>query len=947
MTSGFSGFIGRQTELKKFEAALDNFTPDSPHIAFIYDTAEKLEDKGGIGKTKLVYEFLRIAQLPKYGKNFIVIDEVFDFYEAVNRDQMSRLSRLVRHLEEKTKTKAFDRFWKNVRDYYLKNVSIEKVLEDYWSGYNQMCEETGKKVIRFFDTFEAAEKTLNYLKESYRFIEDQILANSFIIISGRNQPNFNASIWSGFAEKIIHFPLQGFSNEEAKVYFQSAGFRELKDQQIAALNHKAQGRPILLALMVDYLRNILTVEALLQLEDKDFKERLVAFIRSFRNPPIDQAILAMAHLKHWCNKNFLQRFVDPKQNFEDNYQLLKSLSFVRSLGTQEEYVVLHDQMQEMVSDYILDKDFADGSFRREISEWAMTFYQEEIANYKKREEEFTQKHELGKYQVARDERFILKAEEWYHNLFVNRAQNINDFFFELYDPSLERGYLDYCFILLSHLEDLNKLLSLTAHTQNRIKMRAARLHAEKFYFTNNQYYRDEAGKLFEELLQEARKSGSNMFIGGVLCDYGALLFYLREMSEAEKVLQDSIDALQRELSPGNYDIYYFLGKSQNWLGYILYQQGRFTDSIKILEDAEKSLFTADRLVLEAPELKSKEDFRTLRREQIDAWIAQVRGNLCRIYREVGDIKKAIYYGESSLKRRKRLGNLREIVKGLNSLGLVYSRNEEMVRARELYDEAERFLQNVHDPILRGRILTNKATLLFKRDKFSDSLAKYTRKMLMAAKNDLELDADDLNEAKNLLIGVIKALENTNLRELATAYHNLGELFLLEEKYEEAINGFNNAVQVAKVENDTYTLLNSRQRLLQTAYLKEDTDRFYKFRQAFETDKKKLVGFEETARYVMRFYITVGDFYYDQLFTDDEAADFDENFRSAFQAYTEAILYTRSYAQGSAAFAQEVFAERIFELLKSKTISQDLRDELVQEWQQQGLDTKELQRYFDF
>lgn len=946
MAKVLSDFIGRQNELKQFEATLDGFTTGSPHIVFIHDAAMESEDKGGIGKTKLVNEFLRIAQLPKYQKTFIVIDKIFDFYEPVNRDQMSRLSRLVRFIEEKTGTKAFDRFWKNVRDYYLKAASIEKVMEDYFAGYNQVCAETGKKVIRFFDTFELAEKTLNYLKESYRFIENQILENSFLVLSGRNQPDLSAPIWTGFADKMIRFPLSGFSNKEANAYFKQAGIPELNEQQISELNHKARGRPILLALMVDYLQNILRVDDLLKLDEKNFKADLVAFIKEFRNPPIDQAILAMAHLKHWCNKNFLQHFIDPEHNFDKNYQLLRSLSFVRTLGgAQEEYIVLHDQMQKMVSEYILDKDYAEGEFRREISEWAIGFYEKEIENYRQREAEYLQNNEMAKWQVARDERFILKAELWYHKLYVGRTQNINDFFFELFDPSLERGYLDYCYILLNHLDDLGLLLKLPHLIENRIKLRLARLDSEKFLFTNNQYYRDEAGELFEKLITAAREKAENKFLGVLLCDYGALKFYSRDLSEAEKILGDSITVLQKEFQPDNHDIYYFLGKSQNWLGYIIYQQGRFTEAVKILEEAAKNLSTADHLVKDDPALK--EDFKILRREQIDSWIAQVRGNLCRIYREVGNTQQAIYYGESSIKRRERLGNPREIIKGLNSLGLVYSRGGEVGKARSLYEKAERLLQNVHDPILKGRILTNQATLLFKRDKLSDLLTKNTKGKLTEAKKYLETSPEDLRRARTILNSVINSLEKTNSRELSTAYHNLGELCLLEGNNEEAINWFNNAVKVANVENDSYTSLNSRQRLVLTAYLKDDQMRFNKFKQEFEAEMKKLRGFEETARYVMRFYITVGDFYYDKLFEENAGVTFEQNFKTAFNSYTESIVYTKNNAPNSMNFAQEIFAERIFELLKSKTVSPSLREELLQKWQAHGLHTNDLLRYFDF
>ncbi len=939
------GFIGRQPELRKFETALDNFSPDSPHIAFIYDAAERPEEKGGIGKTKLLQEFARIAKLPKYEKTFLVIDEIFDFYEAVNRDQLSRVSRIVRFLEEKTGTKAFDRFWKNVREYYLKNVSIEKVMEEYFAGHNQLCKETGKKVVRFFDTFEIAEKTLNYLKESYRFIENEVLVNSFIVISGRNQPDLSAPIWTGFTEKILRFPLEGFSDEEAKAYFHGNGFTALEEQQIVQLNRRAKRRPILLALMVDYLKNILAVEDILNLEEKNFKENLVAFIKDFHRPPIDQAILAMAHLKHWCNAKFLQRFVDPNQKFEETYETLKSLSFVRPLGTHGEYVVLHDQMQEMVSEYILKKIDASGALRREISDWATKFYEEEIVALKQREDDCLRSQELAKWQVARDERFILKAELWYHKLYVNRAQNIDDFFFELFDASLERGHLDYCFILQSHLEDLGKLLELSPLIQNRIKLRIARLNTEKYQFTNNQYYLREAEKLFSELTQAAQAAGEGRFLGVMLCDYGTLKFYFRDLLEAEKLLRESVRVLEAVPQQNYHDLQYFLGKSKNWLGYILYQQGNFTESIKILEEAEKHLSAAHRLVVDDPAISPR--LGELRREQIDGWIAQVRGNLSRIYREVGDINKSIFNGESSLKRRRNLGNPREIVKGLNTLGLIYSRNGDIGKALKLYEEAEGYLQNVRDPILHGRILTNKATPLFKRDQFSDLLARHRREVLEAAQGDLKVDRTNRSHARKLLKNVIESLKYSNSRELTTAYHNLGELCLMERKYDDAMDCFQDAVRIAKIENDTYTLMNSLQRLVLTAYLKGEPSRFREFTQTFEAALEGLSAREETARYIMRFYITVGNFYFDNLFNEAESASFDENFKATFRAYTEAILYTKSHAQRSAAFAQEVFAERIFELLKAKAISPSLRDELLQAWQKHGLDTNELQRYLDF
>ncbi len=928
-------FIGRQEELKKFEAALDNLTDDKPHIAFVYDATDKTEDKGGIGKTRLLQEFLRIAKLPKYEDAFLVIDEIFDFYEPVNRDRPSRISRIVRLLEEKAQTKAFDSFWKNINEYYSKNVSIEKVLQEYAFGYKELCQKTNKKVIRFFDTFEVAEKALNYLQAPYRFIEDDVLVNSFIVISGRNQPELAAPIWEGRKSQILEFPLQGFSDEEAQDYFVGAGYKNLEPQHIVNLNQKARGRPILLALIIDYLNNILKVEDILELAEQDFKEQLVVFINEFKNPPIGQAILAMAHLKHRCNAKFLRQFVKPNENFDKDYEVLKSLSFVRSLGARGNYIVLHDEMQKMVSDFILDKMYKDGSLRREISEQAIAFYDEEIKTLR---------------EVVPEEKLILEAEQWYHKLYFSRAKDLDYYFFELYDSKLEEGHLDYCFVLQGHLDDLRRLLNLSTRTENRIKLRAARLNTEKYQVTSNQYYYDLAKRFFDELVEDAKKRGGENYLGVVLCDYGTLQFYYRQLAHAEDTLRESVRILEQQAKKTDHGLFYFQGKSKNWLGYILYNQGKFTESIKVLEDAEKHLRQADDLVLK--DLDISEGLKQLRQKQIDGWIAQVRGNLSRIYREVGDATKAIYYGESSLSRRRRLGNLKEVVRGLTTLGLIYMRKGEADKTLMLFQEAEGYLQNIPDPILEGRILTNKASLMFKRDLFSDLLVKHTRKTLRISMQALAVDQAEISKAKELLNSVITSLIRTNSRELATAYHNLGELNLMEEQYNEAIEHFENAVRVAEIGKDAYTFMNVLQRLVLAAYLRNDADAFEKFVQRFSAAQQELKNREETARYAIRYYITFGNFYYDKLFNGMVNEDFNKNFSTAFRSYTDAIVYARGHAESSIKFAQEVFAERTLELLKiqkekGKEIPQNLSDQLLSDWQERHLDVIELQRYLDF
>jgi tetratricopeptide (TPR) repeat protein len=420
---------------------------------------------------------------------------------------------------------------------------------------------------------------------------------------------------------------------------------------------------------------------------------------------------------------------------------------------------------------------------------------------------------------------------------------------------------------------------------------------------------------------------------------------LGRQAEAEKNLRESIAVFKVKADTTDQELLYYQGKSKNWLGYIFFQQGRFQKAITMLEEAEQHFLKAESLIRADREIAAIR--KKLRRHQINDWLAQVRGNLCRVYRERGEFAKALVNGESSLAKRRQLGNKKEILKGLNTLGLVYERQGDLQQAYQCYLEAEELLRIVPDPILEGRILTNKATVLFKREQFSSLLVRHTRNALPAAKAAVATDEAARIQARALLTHVTSLLLTGNSRELAIAYNNLGELDLLEDKYEAAIVNFKNAVKVSQLGRDTYTLLNSMQRLALAAYLKNDAPQFDKFATAFVKTRKSLKNREETARYMMRFDLTMGNVHYDKL-RHAKSKNFNEHFKQAFQAYTEAIVLAREFAYESQKLTQEVFAERMLELVKvKKEVSPALQNQLKTLWENKNLDLSELERYFTF
>lgn len=937
-------FVGRHKEIERFESLLDNHGEKNgggkPHIAFIYSATQ--DEKGGIGKTKLLYKFLEIAKSPKYYDKFLVIDEIIDFYEPVNRDRMSRIFRFVQILEDKTGSKAFHNFGESVSGYYKKTVSAEKVIQDYEQAFKELCDTINKKILYFFDTFEAVETTLNYYQKPYRFITDEIQKNSLVVISGRNKPDFNTPLWEG--REVEEFPLRGFTFDEAREFFALGRNNKLTDKNIKRINTKTRGRPILLALVIDYLNTILDVKDIIDLPTERFTEDLVNFIGRFENPPIHQAIVAMAHIKYRCNDTLLEMFMGQAQNVEEYYKILKSLSFVRDVGSN--YVVLHDEMQKMVYEFYIKKNDPTGDMRNDISRKAIKYYNIEISKLKDQENHFKVNGDSAKEQVIRDAKLMTRAEQWFHKLYRNKAKTIDTYFYGMYDKFFEESQLDFCFVLQKHLEDLCNYLNLSGETVNRIKLRKAKLYTEKYQFTSNNFYYDHAESVFRELIRYAGKISSKRFLGCLWYELAILKFYQRELLRAERYLKKSVKILAEEASikEAHQDIYYFQGIANNWLGYVFYNQGKFQESILKLETAEHYLKNA------TDSLKNKQH-KKLRLRQIEKWIAQVHGNLCRIYREIGETQKSIDYGKSSLKLRRKLGNPKDIIKGLNSLGLVYARSEtskDRAKARKLYHEAELHLRNVPDPILQGRISTNQATLIFKRDFFSDLLSWHSKDKIVTMIENFNIKDHEINEARNLLSGVIQKLFKTNSRELSTAYHNLGELYLMVSDFDKALHNFEEASRVAALNDDNYTLLNSFQRQVLTAYWANNPALFNrKYKRFLKLIEDKKGVSEVTIRYVIRFFITAGNYNFDKLATVNKNR-YNRFFVEGCQAFASAINYGHKHSQDSAKRTEQIFSERLREVFKTReSITSNLRNQLGDIWKKEELDLQKLESILDF
>src|SRR5437588_7525262 len=93
----------------------------------------------------------------------------------------------------------------------------------------------------------------------------------------------------------------------------------------------------------------------------------------------------MAHIYHRFDASFLHRLINwpglkglvPEMQYQELVKELPTLSFVRSAGSSEDFV-LHDEMRRLVNKYCWETLDQGGRLRRELSGLAVSYYTELI-----------------------------------------------------------------------------------------------------------------------------------------------------------------------------------------------------------------------------------------------------------------------------------------------------------------------------------------------------------------------------------------------------------------------------------------------------------------------------------------------------------------------------------------------------------------------------------------
>lgn len=730
-------FIGREQEMSTMSGLL-HANSDAPHAKWML----AVQGEGGIGKTQLLHQFAKAARFhaDETQHTVLVTDHPVDFYLTAHQTEAGILKSLADQLSQE----QFQPFYAVLYGDYQRSGDEAVLRATFLECYGNLDTD---HIVLLFDTIERASDAAK------RFCQEMLPKlkqggkgqfGTVVIAAGRESlTNFLTN------DGIQDYALQGLSQTEIQQYFHklalSAQHSRVDREFIDRVTELSKGRPILIALTIDWLKYGNMPGDFAAQSSEAFEQLMVEQIQELRTPE-DQTILAMAQLHRRFNQGFLQSILGfSEDQAQSMIHSLTQFSFVKTHYTAEGEIdscLLHDEMQRLVMHYVWNRYDPNGELRQEWSAKAVEYYDQLISTVG----ETKQNLALGQ---------TLERERLFYWLQADLKNGLN-YWRQLYGKA--------CFpyekeALNQEVQLFEKKLAVADRLELDFR-RALTAYERLDYYT--------AQQTFTAILEQSSDVTLNAEI------YPMLIHCSTHLGEIEKSLilgADSKAWFGLELaSPSTSETHdklqHAYGRTLNAIGFAHRNQGRYETAIEYYEQALEILGGLP---------------------QADADRASTKTNLAYLFHSMGRDREAAAHGKTALKIAERSKNLRQLGLTHNVLGIISANSLREQQAVNHFDQAMRFFEETED--LRGLALVKIAMGRMYRQ-IGWNKVKPDRQHFTSA-------APNYYRAAKMLDEAIVHVRYSNQSILIDAYNEKATLLREQGYFVEAIDLYQKSQQVAE------------------------------------------------------------------------------------------------------------------------------------------------------
>lgn len=721
--------INREPLLKQIQQAIAD---ESGKTWLFFITGE-----GGIGKTRLVQEILRRCQKDAqetsdswYSPGLFAAPEPVDLYHPYLHSELG-LVRAIRAVIdpgpgyfEEYRTER-DLIQRAKRDSALltreMNRRRQALLQIFLDNYNAAAEDyrlvlaldTAEVIVDEPDPLQRGATSAQIWVDVQRWLAERFvpqISNTVLLIAGRPEATQLGQKLQTIADiHFEHVQLEPFKEQDTLAYFQAVidtardvGQEEVADRIAAVpketrqvIHHYTGGKPILLALMIDYLAvadrllpavQVSLAEALRQTADEaslqqvqdSLKADLVR-VSQETGRDTDETLRAMAWAPRGMDAELLAYVStlggainndDIAQAQEALDQVCRPLSFVK-VRPYDRRAFLHDEMYSLLESHVLGQ--ATEVRRTKITQAILKYYRQRIIKLRQKIEQ----PDLPDEELidAYADLYSAQVEEVYYQLWADPVTG-----FQVYYRYAEEAFWNDTPELDQELHtELRRYLRQVGPSSIRQFVETDRLIRQvKWAFQEGQWdeiirlarqARENHPDLFTDPLSDAELSAFE----GVALIYQGVHFDL-----AESTFQGVIKNMYL-FEPTNvfetWRVNIVLGQAHTWLGYHHSLSGRYKEA-------------SDEYKQAIPYWRQLPEFRTEHSNTLNnlAWAAS----------RTGDFTTALLYVRDGLRIRQLLGSRYLLALSYNTLGLIEIENDTPMpaeihcrRAWEIFRDMER------------------------------------------------------------------------------------------------------------------------------------------------------------------------------------------------------------------------------------------------------------------